>query len=160
MPRSWCSSASPPGLLLPLLGLSLLALLATVLAWPLSALARRHYGVPYALSGVDARSHRIVRIAALAVFLVVAGTFALVLWMMGDLERLGPGSDVLVNTLRLLALVVLPLGALAALWNAWNVLRSRRRAWAKAWSVVLALACLFLLWFGVVHHLPGYGAYF
>ncbi len=149
-----------PGLLLPLLALSLLALLATVLAWPLSALARRHYGVPYALSGVDARSHRIVRIAALAVFLVMVGAFGLILYMMGDLERLGPGSDVLVNAMRLLALVVLPLGALAALWNAWNVLRSRRRAWAKAWSVVLALACLFLLWFGVVHHLPGYGAYF
>ena len=149
-----------PGLLLPVLGLALLALLATVLAWPLSALVRRHYGVPYALSGRDARMHRIVRIAALAVFLVVVGAFGLVLWMMGDLERLGPGSDVLVNSMRLLALVVLPLGALAALWNAWTVLRGRRRLWAKAWSVVLALACVFLLWFGVVHHLPGYGAYF
>jgi CubicO group peptidase (beta-lactamase class C family) len=149
-----------PGLLLPLLGLSLLALLATVLAWPLSALVRRHYGVPYRLAGTDARAHRIVRIAALAVFLVVAGTFALVIWMMGDLERLGPGSDALVNAMRLLALVVLPLGALAALWNAWTVLRGRRRPWAKAWSIVLALACLFLLWFGALHHLPGYGAYF
>lgn len=149
-----------PGLVLPLLVLSLLALLATVLAWPLSALVRRHYGVPYKLSGSDARAHRIARIAALAVLLVMISAFGLVLFMMGDLERLGPGSDILVNTMRLLALVVLPLGALAALWNCWQVLRSQRRRWAKAWSIVLALACLFLLWIGISHHLPGYGAFY
>jgi hypothetical protein len=149
-----------PGLVLPLLVLSLLALLATVLAWPLSALVRRHYGVPYKLSGSDARVHRIVRIAALAVLVVTVGAFGLVLFMMSDLERLGPDSDILVNTMRLSALVVLPLGALAALWNGWRVLRSRRRWWAKAWSVVLALACLFLLWIGITHHLPGYGAFY
>ena len=149
-----------PGLVLPLLALSLLALLATVLAWPLSAFARRHYGVPYRLSGSDARAHRIARIAALAVLVVTIGAFGLVLFMMSDLERLGPGSDILVDTMRLLALVVLPLGALAALWNCWQVLRSRRRRWAKAWSIVLALACLFLLWIGISHHLPGYGAFY
>jgi CubicO group peptidase (beta-lactamase class C family) len=149
-----------PGLVLPLLVLSLLALLATVLAWPLSALVRRHYGVPYKLSGSDARAHRIVRSAALAVLVVTVGAFGLVLFMMSDLERLGPDSDILVNAMRLSALVVLPLGALAALWNGWRVLRSRRRWWAKAWSVVLALACLFLLWIGITHHLPGYGAFY
>ncbi len=149
-----------PGLVLPLLVLSLLVLAATVLAWPLSALVRRHYSVPYALSGDDARMHRIARIAALAVLLVTAGAFVLVIAMMSDLERLGPGSDILVNTMRLLALVVLPLGTLAALWNCWKVLRSGRRRWAKAWSIVLALACLFLLWIALSHHLPGYGAYY
>jgi hypothetical protein len=58
------------------------------------------------------------------------------------------------------ALAGLPLGARAALWNCWQVLRSRRRRWAKAWSIVLALACLFLLWIGILHHLPGYGAFY
>jgi CubicO group peptidase (beta-lactamase class C family) len=149
-----------PGLVLPLLVLSLLALLATVLAWPLSALVRRHYRTSYMLSGSDARAHRIVRIAALAVLVVTVAAFGLVLFMMSDLERLGPDSDILVNTMRLFALVVLPLGALAALWNCWQVLRSRRRRWAKAWSIVLALACLFLLWIGILHHLPGYGAFY
>src|SRR5690606_29964650 len=45
-------------LLLPLTVCSLLALLLTVLAWPVSALVRRHYGARYALSGKDARMHR------------------------------------------------------------------------------------------------------
>ena len=102
----------------------------------------------------------VVALVALAVLLVTAGAFVLVIAMMSDLERLGPGSDILVNTMRLLALVVLPLGTLAALWNCWKVLRSGRRRWAKAWSIVLALACLFLLWIALSHHLPGYGAYY
>ena len=51
---------------MPLAVASLLALLLTVLAWPISALVRRHYGVRYALGGKDARAHRWVRIAAVA----------------------------------------------------------------------------------------------
>jgi CubicO group peptidase (beta-lactamase class C family) len=145
---------------LPLLVASLLVLLLTVLAWPVSALVRRHYGVKYALHGEDARAHRVARIAALAVSLTTIAAVGLVVWMMSDLARLGPGSDVLVNGVRLLATVVLPLGALASLWNVWQVLRSGRRVWAKLWSVLLALACLFLLWVGFAYHVIGFGAYY
>ena len=145
---------------LPLLVASLLVLLLTVVAWPVSALVRRHYGVRYALHGADARAHRIARVTALAVSLATIAAVGLVLWMMADLPRLGPSSDGLVNAVRLLATVVLPLGALAALWNAWQVLRSGRRVWAKLWSVLLALACLFLLWVGFAYHVVGFGAYY
>ncbi|NZA24796.1 serine hydrolase [Luteimonas sp. SJ-92] len=149
-----------PGLLLTLLAASLLALAATVVAWPVSALVRRYYGVPYGLSGDDARMHRIVRIAALAVLVVMAGALGLIVGMMSDLEKLSADTDAVFNLMRLLALVVLPLGALAALWNCWKVLRGRRRLLAKLWSIVLALSCVFLLWIGISHHLLGYGAYY
>jgi CubicO group peptidase (beta-lactamase class C family) len=145
---------------LPLLLASFAVLLLTVLAWPVSALVRRHYGVKYALHGIDARAHRVVRIVALVVLLAMGAALGLVIWMMSDLARLGPGSDVLVNAVRLFATVVLPLGALASLWNAWQVLRSRRRIWAKLWSVLIALACLFLLWAGFAYHVVGFGAYY
>ena len=59
-----------PAVFLPLLFGSLAVLLLTVLAWPVSALVRRHYGVRYALSGQDARAHRWIRIASLAVLRV------------------------------------------------------------------------------------------
>lgn len=147
-------------LLLPLLGLSLAVLLLTALAWPVSALVRRHYGVRYALTGADARAHRIVRIVALVVPLTMIAVLVMVVMMMSDLSLLGPGSDAMVNALRLLSTVVFPLGALLALWNAWQVLRSRRRVLAKLWSVLLALACLFLLWVAAAHHVLGYGAYY
>jgi hypothetical protein len=49
-------------------------------------------------------------------------------------------------------------GAAIALWNGWAALRSRRRRLAKAWSVVLALSCLTVLYVGILFHLVGYSA--
>src|SRR3546814_5916967 len=43
-------------LAMPLLVASLVILLLTVLAWPISALVSRYYGTPYRLAGMDARS--------------------------------------------------------------------------------------------------------
>ena len=145
---------------LPLLAASLTVLLLTVLAWPVSALVRRRYRVAYGLSGSDARAHRLVRLAALAVLLSVGGALGFVVAMLGDLEMTGAGSDIWINLLRLFAMVVLPAGAAIAVWNAWHVLRSRRLWLAKLWAVLLALSCLFLLWIGFAHHLIGYGAYY
>lgn len=145
---------------LPLLVASLVVLLLTVLAWPVSALVRRYYGVPYALSGTDARAHRLVRLAALAVLLSVGGALGFVVAMLGDLEMTGASSDLWINLLRLFATVALPVGAAIAVWNAWQVLRGRRRWLAKLWALLLALSCLFLLWIGFANHLIGYGAYY
>jgi len=78
--------------------------------------------------------------------------------MMSDLSMMSPASDAYVIALRLLCTIVLPLGALIALWNAWVVLRSPRSWWAKLWSLVLAAACLSLLWIGFATHLIGFSA--
>jgi CubicO group peptidase (beta-lactamase class C family) len=145
-------------LALPLLAASLVVLLLTVLAWPVSALVRRYYGAPYRLHGTDARMHRLVRIAALLVLLVAGGALGLVVAMLSKLEMTSPGNDGLIIALRLFATVVLPLGAVIATWNAWHVLRGRRRVLAKLWAVLLALACLFVLWIGFANHIIGFGA--
>lgn len=147
-------------LALPLLVASLAVLLLTVVAWPVSALVRRYYGVPYRLAGADARAHRLVRIAALLVLLSIGSVLGLVVAMLGKLEMTSPGTDGLIVALRLFATVVLPLGAAVAVWNAWQVLRGRRRLLAKLWALLLALACLFLLWIGFAHHIVGFGAYY
>ncbi len=76
--------------------------------------------------------------------------------MLTDLEQMVPGNDWMVLVLRLLNLVVLPIGAAIATWNAWQVITSKRRLWAKLWSVVLAASCLFLLWLGVAYHVVGF----
>ena len=135
-----------------------MALLLTVLAWPVSALVRRHYRVPYRLSGVDARAHRVMRIAALAVFATLAGIATVVTMMFSELDRLSPGNDWLVQSCRVLALVVFPVGAAISLWNAKVVLTSKRRRWAKLWAVVLAVSCLAILWASAVFHLMGFSA--
>src|SRR5690606_32283186 len=147
-------------LLLPLTVCSLLALLLTVLAWPVSALVRRHYGARYALSGKDARMHRLVRIAALLVAGVVLAFVWLVTSMMSDLNMMTPAMDGTIVALRVLALVLLPLGALVGLWSAKTVLLGRRSWWARLWSIVLAIAFLVLLWVGLRYHLVGFHAYY
>lgn len=143
---------------IPLLLASLGVLLLTVLAWPVSALVRRHYRAPYKLSGKDARAHRLVRIAALLVLVVVCAAFALVVGMLSSLTLTSPATDKWIILVRLAATVVLPVGAAIAVWNAWHVLRARRRLLAKFWALLVALACLYLLWVGFAYHLIGFGA--
>src|SRR3546814_1438525 len=74
-------------LAMPLLVASLVILLLTVLAWPISALVRRYYGTPYRLAGMDARAHRLVRIAALLVLVAMGAMLALGVSMLSDLDR-------------------------------------------------------------------------
>lgn len=147
-------------LLLPLAVGALLALLLTVLAWPISALVRRRYGARYPLAGTDARAHRWVRIAALLVLASLLAIVWLVVSMMSDLNMMTPQMDGTIVALRLFAAVALPLGALAGLWNAKVVLTGRRSWWVKAWSVLLAAAFLLLLWLGLRYHLPGLHAFY
>ena len=114
--------------------------------------------MPYALTGADAIWHKRIRIASLAVLVSLGAAVGLAIWMLSSLDMLSPSSDKWVHTLRLLNLVVLPLGALVGLGNAWHVLRSDRRWPAKLWSVVLALSMLGLLWFGISQNILGYSA--
>jgi hypothetical protein len=102
----------------------------------------------------------VVRIAALLVLASVLSILWLVVSMMSDLNMMTPGMDGTVIALRVFALVMLPLGALVGLWNAKNVLASRRSKWAKLWSIVLAIAFLSLLWIGLRSHLMGFTAYY
>jgi hypothetical protein len=150
----WWSS----GWLLPLVIASLVALALTLLAWPISALVRRRYGVAYELSGRDAKAHRLVRIAALAVLGTIIGWFVVIALISASLKWAGPAMDGWLIALRLLSAVTFVAGAAIALWNAAAVLSSNRRKLAKLWSVVLAICFLALLYFALVFHLPGFSA--
>lgn len=147
-----------PAVFLTLLVGSLAVLLLTVVAWPVSALVRRHYGVRYPLMGTEARAHRWIRIASLAVLVSMGAMIGMVFAMMSDLSMMSPDKDGMVVALRSITTLVLPVGAAIALWNAWTVLRGRRSWWAKAWSIVLAAACLALLWIAIATHLVGFTA--
>jgi CubicO group peptidase (beta-lactamase class C family) len=149
----WRSSAW----LLPLLLAGLLALAATAIAWPVSALVRRHYGARYALAGRDARAHRWVRIAAVAVVAVVLAWGITGAAIMSDHSLLAPRLDGWLWVLKLLTLVGFVGAAVIAPWNAFVVLRSGRRWWAKLWSVVLAIACLAVLWVALLYRLIAFG---
>ena len=136
----------------PAMALSVIVLLLTALAWPISALTRRHYGVAYTLSGRDARAHRWVRIAAVAASAVFVGWVVLVVSMLSSLDLI-PKVNGWIALLRILSPFAFIGGAALGLWNAWIVVRGRRRFWAKLWAVLVALALLLLLWAALSFHL-------
>lgn len=151
----WWKSAA---WLAPAMYFAVAVLLLTVLAWPISALVRRRYGVKYALNGHDAKAHRIIRLTSLIVLATVLAYAGTVVAFLSDFNLLAPRNDWAVHLLRLLTMVVLPLGALVSLWNAVGVVRSSRRKWAKFWAVMIALSCLIVLWVGLAFHMMGYSA--
>ncbi len=147
-----------PSWLLPALILGVIALLLTSLAWPVSALVRRHYGVAYGLSGEDAKAHRWVRIAATAAVVLCIGWAMTIGKMMGNLVLLSESSDAWVWLMQLLSLVVFVGGAIFGVWNAWVVVRGPRKWYAKFWAVVVALSLLLLLYLALTFHLIAFDA--
>jgi CubicO group peptidase (beta-lactamase class C family) len=135
-----------PTWLLPTLIAGVIALLLTSLAWPVSALVRRHYGVPYRLAGRDAETHRRIRIAASVVVVVLIAWLVTIAQMMGNFNLLAPGLDGWLWVLHLVSLVVFLGAAAVGVWNAMVVVRGPRKWYAKGWSIVLALALLVVLW--------------
>lgn len=152
--KAWLSAAW----LLPLWVLSLAVLGLSTLAWPAAALIRRHYSVPYGLSGREATAHRLVRISALVVLVTMLTWLLLLTLMESSFKWIEPSMDGWIIFLRLLSLVVFIAAAAIALWNARVLLSSSRRRWAKLWSILLAVACLTILYVGIVFHLIGYSA--
>jgi uncharacterized membrane-anchored protein len=118
----------------------------------MSALIRRRYGASYALTGQDARAHRLVRIASAACALVFVGWMVLLISMTSDLDLIAKVNGWIV-LLRILSPLVFVGGAAVGLWNVWIVARGRRRWWAKLWAVLLATSLSALLWTAIAFHL-------
>jgi len=122
--------------------------LLTALAWPVAVLMRRHFAVPYQLSGQDALAHRLVRLGALAL-LVTAGLWLFTfIKMLGNSSLLTPSTDGRLLLLQGWSLLASVGAAAAAVWHASRTLRSQSRWYAKVWALLLAVAFLGLLWFG------------
>ncbi len=140
------SFSKSSGWLMPALVLAIVAMLLTALAWPVSALTRRHYRAPYVLSGTDAKTHRWVRIASAAAVVLLGVWGFTIISMFGNLALLQPKNDWIIWILQILSLVVFIGGAIVGVWNARTVLSSRRSWYAKLWAVILAVALLIALW--------------
>jgi CubicO group peptidase (beta-lactamase class C family) len=136
----------------PVLALSLTALILTSLAWPISALTRRHYGVAAGLNGMDAKALRWIRIASVAAAALFLGWLVLVLAMGSVLDLIAKVGG-WVALLRVLSPFVFLGAAGIGVWNGWVVSQSQRRWYAKVWAVVLAASLLALLWAALALHL-------
>ncbi|MFL5448410.1 MAG: serine hydrolase domain-containing protein [Gemmatimonadales bacterium] len=152
-PTAWWKS---PSWLLPLAEFSLAVLLLTLIAWPLTALARWGYGATFPLQGQARSAYRWVRIAAVALLLLLAGWTWQIQRMSTEVSALTSKSDPWLWLLQLLGLVVFLGAAGVAVWNA-RLARRGRRAWSsQLWSGLLVLATVTLLYIAVVFKLVAF----
>jgi hypothetical protein len=140
------------GWLLPAFLAALIAMLATAVAWPVSALMRRRYGIADARATQDIKAHRWLRIAAIATVLMWLAWMATIGTMLSDLSNLSTKFDGWLWTLHAISIVTVLGGVLAALWHASRVIRSPRRWHSKAWAAAMVLAMNVSLWMSVAYN--------
>jgi CubicO group peptidase (beta-lactamase class C family) len=142
-----------PAWLLPAVIAAFTALLLTTLAWPISALVRRHYRVPYQLAGSDAVAHRFIRIASTAVVALFVAWAVTITVMLESYKLLSSTLDSWIFVLQLLSLVVFFGAAGIGVWNVLVVARGPRKWYAKTWAFLIALSLIVALWVALAFHL-------
>jgi len=146
--------------LLPLLYVSLAALLLTALFWPITAIVRRSYGAKLTLGPVELRAYRLSKVGAilsLAALCVWVVTLAL---MFKDFNNLSAKFDLTVRFAQFFGVIGFFGGLALVLWNLRTVWGGQRRWPAKAWSIVLVISALVLLWVAFAFHLFSFGLYY
>jgi hypothetical protein len=132
--RSWSGSASRHH-----------AILLTGLLWPVRWLVRRKFGATLALERRELIGYRLVRTAAWLILLALLG-WAIVMSMLGDLQRMSSALDPILYTVQIFTFIAVLGGIVVAAWDLWLVWRGKRRWTAKLWSVVFLLAVLIVFW--------------
>jgi hypothetical protein len=134
------------GWIFPVAGLSFLIILIAAIGWPTVALVKRRYKVESTLSGRPLQLHRATRATAWAFIALAVGWVLVLNAVNNDLTALNGGLDVWMRLLQLVLLVAI-VGTLAAIWNAIVVATGPGRRWfATLWTILIALACAFLVW--------------
>jgi hypothetical protein len=135
------SAAQSSGWIVPVLLVSAVCLLLTLIAWPVAALIRRRHGLKFELTPQQRLARRWVCVAALVDLIFLIGWVVLVQSGMSDLALFDGRADVWFLVLQSLGFVGV-IGAAVAIWYAWLWLQGSRGWWSKTWSVVLAAACV------------------
>jgi CubicO group peptidase (beta-lactamase class C family) len=146
-------AAQSMALNLPLLAISLLVMLYTLIARPMRAVVKRRRGQQYMLHGRAAVVDRLSWPTALVNLLFVGGFVGVLAAGGANLTLFGPGLDPILRALQLLGLLAIVGGAIA-LWNLVLVWRDRAQGWsARIGSALFALACLGIVWIAFTYKL-------
>jgi CubicO group peptidase (beta-lactamase class C family) len=149
-----------PTWLVPAFAAALAALLLTGISWPVAAIARKTYGVPFALSGRPAIAYRLVRALSLVLCIVFIAFPLTLLSMSGDLSNFSSSTDGVMLFFQAAITLSVIAATLAAGWNAILIWTAHRRGFAKFWSVLVLASCLVVLWVSILTHLIGFTAHY
>ncbi|HEX7916016.1 serine hydrolase domain-containing protein [Rudaea sp.] len=144
--------------LTPALVAGLVALLLTVLLWPVAAVVRRKYRAHLDLSPAALSAYRAGKIGALLMLLAFGAWIATIVTMFSDLNNTSAKFDPVLRFDQVFGFIAFLGGFVLVLWNLWTVWSGGGRRWpAKLWSVVLALSAFVVLWVAFAFHLIGWG---
>lgn len=144
--------------LLPVFIVSAIALLLTVIFWPVTALVRRSYAAPLALDPRSYRAYRQSKLGALAIVIAIAVWSTTIGLMLSDYTKLTSQFDGFLYFTQALGIVGFIGGFVLILQNLNAVWAGRRRWPARVWSIVLVLSGFFVIWVGFVFNLLRIGA--
>ena len=144
------------GLEVPLLVVALLLLLASVLAWPIGAAARKWYGAAPLPAAVRTGT-RWTAVAAIAALVAVVAWVALFSVVAAITT---PHLDTWVHVVQLLSFIGFVGGWLVAAWNLAQRVRVRvpGRRGATAWAALQLAAFTMTLWVAFAYHLLNFSA--
>ena len=153
LPSFWINLRVPAalsaGLHVPLLLAATGILLLTVIMWAAGAIVRRRYALAPKLDEQVRHAYMWSRLAALAGVLYMFGWLVA---MAADVASID-GATLWIRLLQLIGLACAAGVAIALRW-VWRIWRLPRASWpARVWSLVLALALLYLAWFSFAFHL-------
>jgi CubicO group peptidase (beta-lactamase class C family) len=142
------------GLEVPLLVVSLLLLLTSVLAWPVGAAARKWYGTAPLSPAVRAGTRWTAIAAIAALVAVVAWTvlFAVVAAITT------PHLDTWVHVVQLLSFIGFVGGWLVGAWNLVQRVRTPGRRGSTVWAVLQFAAFTMTLWIAFSYHLLNFSS--
>jgi hypothetical protein len=134
-------------LLLPVIGISLVIMLLTLVLWPVAWFVRKHYGRKLELTALERRLRLAVRMVFLLNLLFIAAMVGLLMYASTHLDFLSDRG----TTWFHLAQVIGILGAIGTLVVLYNAIRSwqnrEKRIWGKLQATLFVLVCLGFLWF-------------
>lgn len=132
---------------LPLLLVTCVILVFTLIAWPVAAVIRRRKGTPLAMTRGQKRRRIATRFVILATGLSLFGWVVFLLLASTDLALLADGSDGFLRLLQALAVVAV-LGLVLVMWSFIEILRRVEvNAWSKVGQGLVTFACAASVWF-------------
>ena len=131
---------------LPLLIGTFAFLLLVVLFWPIKAILRWRYDSAFPLSGRAAVLYRLSRVEALIDLVFLSGWAAFLTYGSANVQAMDSAFDPVVRGLQVVGLIGIA-GTVIPIYQVVSEWRSSQPWWTKITDILLAVACLSVVWF-------------
>ncbi len=140
-------------LISPVLMISLLIMILTLVLWPVAWFVRRHYGQKLELTPLERRLRLGVRIVFALDIIFIAAMTGLILYGLTNLEVFSDRGNTWFYIIQVIGIIG-AIGTLLVLYNAIKAWSNKGKTiWYKLRATILVLACLGFIWFALAGNL-------